>query len=364
MGKKKKSKELNSSNSNEETIKKQGAVKSLLKRILFLSIFLLVATPLTIISFRYIVPYLGPGRQELKLNGNLKRLKTRSRAGTYMKIRNVYFRLTDKIAMKIDYLNAEAIPRKGRKIINFDDVNSFSIDILQGKAYLTPRVLEVLFNDYVFNFKGSPLKNEKMSFIDFEVDGKKVKRLKLEGEMLFLGIWLNFEMIAKMTLDKKKVLMIIEAEQIKTMGNPYTKSLLGLVGLNLQKLMPVPDGRGIQIIKNKIFVNPFAIMPPPKIGGYITGLEMTDKNLIMTFDNPKKIKFPKLPKKVKNYLLLYKGDVKFGKLMMIDAMLQMVDMDQKDIFDFYLKNYFKALVKGKSKIRADKSVVAYLPDYK
>ena len=75
--------------------------------------------------------------------------------------------------------------------------------------------------------------------------------------------------------------------------------------------------------------------------------------------------FPPLPvKDVKNYLYLYQGDVKFGKLMMVDARLQMVDATQKSDFDFYLKKYQLPLALGSSKIMRDGSVVATIPDYR
>ena len=293
-----------------------------------------------------------------------KRIRTSSRQGTFMLLKNLNFRLSDNIDLSIKNMFAEAVPKKPNKMVNFDDVNSFAIDIFDAEVTLPIRVMEVLFNDYVFNYPGSQLKNLKMKVIDFEVDGgKKEKRLKLTGDMK-LVFWIGFEMIAKITLDPKNVLLLIEAESIKALGLP-SKGMLGLLGLYLEKLLTVPYGRGVSIKKNTITIDPFAIFPPPQIGGYITKIKLGKNSLFLKFTNTFKLKFPPLPdKKAKNYLFLYKGDVKFGKLFMVDARLQMVDNDPKDPFDFYLKNYSGPLSKGKSKIRRNGSVIAYIPDYK
>lgn len=200
-----------------------------------------------------------------------------------------------------------------------------------------------------------------MQFI--QVDGKPERRLLLSGDMK-LVMWLGFEMTGKMSLDKDNVLMVIEAEKIKSLGNPMTKPLLDVVGLDLETLLPVPKGRGITMQGNKIIVEPFMLFPPPKIGGYITEMKIEENGLRLKFNNDFKVKFPPLPEpNVNNYLFLYQGDVKFGKLRMVDTRLQMIDADQKDDFDFYLKKYFKPLTHGFSKIKADGAVVAIIPDY-
>ena len=65
-----------------------------------------------------------------------------------------------------------------------------------------------------------------------------------------------------------------------------------------------------------------------------------------------------------NFLHLYKGEVKLGKLMMIDANLQMIDKDPSDYLDFYIEKYYPTLVNGGSAfLRTDLSVKVLMPDY-
>lgn len=334
---------------------------SLWQKILHIAIIGVISVVFVVLAIRLAVSEFKREEKPLKLFQEPSKVKLRSRQGTYMLLKNLNFRLSDEIDLKVYELVGEAIPLKPYEIVNFDDVNQFVIDILQADVFLETRILEYIFNNLVFNYEGSPLRNLKMKFV--EIPGEAERRLLLSGDMK-LVMWIGFEMLAKMSLDTDNVLFVIEAEKIKSLGNPMTKPLLDLVGLDLEKLLPVPSGRGITMKGNRIIVEPFAIFPPPRIGGYITQMQLLDKGLRLKFDNPFKVNFPELPeKKVRNFLFLYQGDVKFGKLRMVDTRLQMIDLDQKDDFDFYLKKYFIPLVKGYSKIKSDASVVAYIPDF-
>lgn len=338
--------------------------KLLIGKLIHLSIVMAVATVLGVFAIKIILSHYKLEHKPMELGGEAKGFRTHSRQGTYMKLSNLHFRLTDEINMQVKELVGEAIPKGKVPVINFDDVNSFRIELLSGEAFVRTEVMEHIFNNYVFNYDGSPLKNQKMEFFDDDENGKKVKKLRLSGDMK-LVIWVGFEMVGKMYLDREKTLMVIEAERVKSLGNPYTKTLLDAVGLDMEKLLPVPSGRGLKMVGNKILVEPFKIFPPPQISGYISDMRVTNEGLQLFFSSKTKVNFPPLPvRNVKNYLYLYQGDVKFGKLMMVDARLQMVDMSQQNDFDFYLKKYQLPLAVGYSKIMGDGSVVAHIPDYR
>ena len=92
------------------------------------------------------------------------------------------------------------------------------------------------------------------------------------------------------------------------------------------------------------------------------GLELD--RVTLTFSDPRRIQFPALPvPESKSGLYIYQGDVKFGKLRMIDTRLQMVDTDPSDRFDFFARNYHQQLIRSDIRIGMDRSVVARGPDY-
>jgi hypothetical protein len=348
----------------DKSMDKKHRRKILMGKLVHLTIIMAVATVLGVFAIKIILSHYKLEHKPMELGAAAKNFNTRSRSGTYMKLSNLHFRLTDEINMEVKELIGEAIPKAKNGVVNFDDINSFKIDILSGEAFVRTEIMEYIFNNLVFNYDGSPLKNMKMEFIEVEENGKQVRKLRLSGDMK-LVMWIGFEMVGKMYLDREKTLMVIEAESIKSLGNPYTKTLLDTVGLNMEKLLPVPTGRGITMVGNKIIVEPFKIFPPPQIGGFISDMIIQKDGLQLFFSSNTKVNFPPLPlSTVKNYLYLYQGDVKFGKLMMVDARLQMVDMSQNNDFDFYLKKYQLPLALGYSKIMGDGSVVATIPDYR
>jgi hypothetical protein len=62
--------------------------------------------------------------------------------------------------------------------------------------------------------------------------------------------------------------------------------------------------------------------------------------------------------------MYYRGRIlRFGKLTMVDADLQIVDADPSDPFDFYLSHLNQQLVAGESRNQADFGLLTTMPDY-
>jgi hypothetical protein len=291
----------------------------------------------------------------------LKRFSTSSRRGTYLEARNVYFRFKKNISLELPFLHAELVPKGNLSILNFDDVNSFIINIKKGEAFASKEVLEVIFKENVFNFEGSPLKIGNLEIPPQSIGENKIK---LTGEIDFL-IWLEFEMEGKVSLDPANNTIVITAEKVTALGNSYAKTLLGAVGLNLEKLLPLPKDRGILMKENQIIVYPFQIFPPPAMAGDIAAVGIKDGKLHLTLGTGEKLNLPKPPvPNATNYLYLHKGDVKFGKLFMVDANLQMIDKDPSDYLDFYMEDYFRTLtIGGTALVLPDQSLKVIMPDY-
>ena len=65
----------------------------------------------------------------------------------------------------------------------------------------------------------------------------------------------------------------------------------------------------------------------------------------------------------RNYIYFGGGDIRFGKLTMSDADLQLIDADPRDPFDFFPAHYNVQLVAGYSKNTPAKGLKTYMPDY-
>ena len=64
-----------------------------------------------------------------------------------------------------------------------------------------------------------------------------------------------------------------------------------------------------------------------------------------------------------NYIWFRGGTIRFGKLTMTDADLQLIDMHPADPFDFYSAKYDQQLVAGYSKNTPQHGLRTYMPDF-
>ena len=64
-----------------------------------------------------------------------------------------------------------------------------------------------------------------------------------------------------------------------------------------------------------------------------------------------------------NYIWFRGGTIRFGKLTMSDADLQLIDMHPADPFDFFSAKYSTQLVAGYSKNTPQQGLRTYMPDY-
>jgi hypothetical protein len=65
----------------------------------------------------------------------------------------------------------------------------------------------------------------------------------------------------------------------------------------------------------------------------------------------------------RNYLYFFGGSIRFGKLTMSDADMQLVDADPSTPFDFSPAHYDDQLVAGYSRNTRRKGLQVFMPDY-
>jgi hypothetical protein len=68
--------------------------------------------------------------------------------------------------------------------------------------------------------------------------------------------------------------------------------------------------------------------------------------------------------KVTNYMLYRGGTLHFGRLFMTNAEMLVVDLDQRDPFDFDNPHYHRQLIAGHSKTLPDLGLEVWMPDAK
>lgn len=285
----------------------------------------------------------------------------------YMLLKNVKFRYTEDVFVNIQDLLGESEPNKPNKYVDMNDVTSFTIHVLRAQCSLVPEVMEILFNKHVLNYKGAPLKDMKISIVETEVDGQKVPMLKTRGKMKMV-MWVPFEMISRIGVDKATNCMTIDAEKVSSMGFPYLKKIMDVSPIKLENLLSIAPGRGLFIKRNTLYVEAVNITPPPKMRGTILDAKINAKNNCVDLKlgdvNAPNVEYSLLVPDAKNYMYIFKGDVIFGKNLSSDGRLQLIDTDPSDYLDYYLRKYLKQMEKGVIHMREDASLVVDIGDYK
>jgi hypothetical protein len=263
---------------------------------------------------------------------------------------NVTFHLTQTVAVDIKSLNGVLIPLGKNEFPIFDDKDSFKLRISTAEISIDSSNLANVLNTYVFARQDSPLK-------DITVTIEK-GRLKVKGKLHDKGdIPFETEGILIPTVDGK---LRLHSEKIKALGVPV-KGLMGLFGIDLGKLIKEGRVSGAQAEGDDLILDLEQMLPPPHIEGKVISVRIEGDNIIQIFGGPD----TKPVKNVRagNYMAYRNNRLRFGKLVMNDVDLTLIDMDPTDPLDFFLDHYKEQLSAGYAKINRDSGLLVYVKDY-
>ena len=269
-----------------------------------------------------------------------------------IQMRNVDFRLAADIDLEVRTLRGRLKRTKPDRMVTFDDSDSFVLEIDTGEAAITAASLSALFNSYVFAYPGAPIKNLQVSI--------KGSRVSQKGT-LHKGVDLPFEIEGPVSTTPDGDIRL-HAEKIKSAGIPF-KGLMHLFGADLSKLVNENAGRGAKIEGDDIILSPGGITPPPHLAGHVAQVNVRDGKIIQVFDSGRHSP-PLLPTfKTAAYIYHKGGMLKFGKLLMEDADVEIVGDQTKGPFCFFLREYKKQLIAGYSKNTPADGLVVHMADY-
>lgn len=271
-------------------------------------------------------------------------------------MRNVNFHVDDRVVLRIHRLRGLLRPTSPDLPPWFDDPTSFTLAIDTGEVGITPASLGALLNGYVFNYKGSPLKELRLAIEKGEL---------VQTGILHKVIDLPFSIRAGLSATPDGRLRL-HPTSVRVIGIPV-KGLMSFFGLELDNLVHIRAGRGIEIAGNDFLLSPSGLLPQPKITGRVRSVRMTSGEIRQVFGSSnRRGGIPELhpsDTSAKNYLYYRGGVLRFGKLEMADADLQIVDADPRDPFEFYLSHLNDQLVAGESHNQPDFGLVTIMPDY-
>jgi hypothetical protein len=281
---------------------------------------------------------------------------TTSDSALWIAMREVNLHIDEEHAMHVRDLRGQVNPVHAGTVPLLDDPASFRIRVTRGTVDLAGPDLAALLNGYVFAYKGSPLRN-----IGAKIEGSTVV---LTG-IMHKGVDLPFELTSELSLEPDGRIRA-HALKMKILG-VNGAALLHALGMHLQNVLDVSGSRGATVAGDDLLLDPIQMIPPPKVEGRLSAVRVEGDHLSQTFartpDDAALDARMRVDSSAHHYVYFRGGQLRFGKLLMTDTDLLIVDADQSDPFDLYMARYNVQLTAGTTKNLPNLGLRVSMPDY-
>ena len=268
-----------------------------------------------------------------------------------IQMKNVNFRLAKDIVLEVHALRGLLRRTNSTIPVSFDDTASFAVDIDSAEVAISAASLTALMNSYVLAYPGAPIKK-----VEVTIRGDRI----IQKGTVHKGVDVPFEMEGSVSATTGGDIRL-HSMKIKAAHVPV-KGLLHLFGKDLSNLVNQNAGRGMRIAGDDIILNLRALTPPPHLTGRVTRVGIADGKIVEIFDSGRNLPVLNPPFPSAAYIYDRGGTLRFGKLLMNDADLEIVG-DKPKVFDFFQREYLKQLVPGYSKTTPSNGLVAHMLDY-
>ncbi len=267
-----------------------------------------------------------------------------------VQMHDVLYHFQENMAVHIRRLGGELEPIGNAQFPVFDDKNSFQLNIRAAEMAITLQSMANVLNQYVFERKDSPVKDVSLKI--------EKGRLKIKGKLHSHGD-LGFETESSVSVtDAGKIRL--HTEKVRALHLPL-KGIMDLFGVEIADLIKTGKVRGVKAEKDDLILDPETALPPPHIVGRLTSVHFEGDSIVQIFGEPQK--YPWKNVAAKNYMAYRRNRLQFGKLMMHDTDMVLIDPDPRDPFDFYLDHYKEQLVAGYSKTTETFGLRVFMVDY-
>ena len=254
---------------------------------------------------------------------------------TQVSMRNVNFYLMPNGALRIRRLRGTMRALKGGPVV-FDDKKSFIMHLTYAEIGLNGTDITTLMNKYIFAYPGAPLKR-----LQVHTSGSQLVQTGVMHKILDIP----FQITADVSVTPEGLIKLhpVKTRILGVDGN----SLMKAFGLTLQKILDLSKAKGVTVKGNDLFLDPVLILPPPAIEGHATAIRVDGDELVQTFGTmAESTPLPQPDTSATAYMFFKGGTLHFGKLLMLDAEMQVVDLRPTGFFNFDLDKYKDQLVAG------------------
>ena len=268
---------------------------------------------------------------------------------TQVGMRNINFYLMPNGALRIRRLRGTMRSLKGGPVV-FDDKKSFIIHLTYAEIGLNGNDITTLMNNYIFAYPGAPLKK-----LHVHTSGSQVVQTGVMHKVLDIP----FKITADVSVTPEGLIKLhpVKTEILGVDGNKLMKAF----GLSLQKILDLSKAKGVTVKGNDLFLDPVRILPPPAIEGRATAIRVDGDQLVQTFGTlAESTPLPPPDTSASAYMFFRGGTLHFGKLLMLDAEMQIVDLRPTGFFNFDLDRYKDQLVAGYERTLPSLGLLVYM----
>ena len=268
-----------------------------------------------------------------------------------VEMNQVNLHVTDDITLGIQHLRGRFEPAGGAKIPYLDDKNSYVVVIDSGEIALDMPSLNAMM--------AHTLGQNHSNVEKVQITINEEHQLQQKG-VLDKGIPLPFNVKGgiEVTADGR---LRMHAAKVKGLGVPVNP-LMKLFSIEMDDLVKVKPGHGVTVDGNDLILDPQKLLPPPLVRGKVTAVRVDDAAIVLSFGSGTRVRMAPLAVS-KHYIYWRGGELQFGKLLMTNTDLELVDDDASDPFEFSVDHWNDQLVAGYSKTRPNGGLKAHMPDH-
>lgn len=117
--------------------------------------------------------------------------------------------------------------------------------------------------------------------------------------------------------------------------------------------------------KNDLLIDPLAVLPALTVEGKVVGVRVDGDELIQEWHLEEEAAAPlhSPSPEEPNDMHFEGGTLRMGKLFMVRADMEVIDLDPSDPFDFFIDYYNNQLVAGRSENQPDYGLKVFMRDF-
>jgi hypothetical protein len=271
--------------------------------------------------------------------------------GSMMFARDVDFRVTGDIGFQIQQMAATLTPVHPGNPIVFDDPQSVTIDVHRGEVTLDAAKLTAIFDRYLFQYQGSPLRNMRVV--------PEEGRLRITGEMK-RDAWVPIVLTGTLTMRNANE-MAFHADHVEVAGVGADK-LMQAAHVRMADLLKV-DTPVARLDGDDVVMQVAKLTPPPALKMTISQIAIHPDGVRFALDDHTLTAIDWPASMPPRGLLIEGGDVKFMRSMPMNIDMAITPVDTQAPFVLDLYHYREQMAAGYLTFDEAGALTAHLPSY-